>query len=81
MLERSLRECIADIHDLSAEGLTHEEIARLLRGANVGEEQVSRLLEILGQCSQVRFAPFTASDRKFDRWAEDARAILVGGFR
>ena len=76
LLEQGLREFIADWFGLSVDGLTSEEISRLLRQAGIDPESVDRLGEILVSCAQFRYAPAGASDADFAAWASESRSIL-----
>ena len=76
-LERALREFIADWYDLSADGITSEEISRLLVDAGMSADRVARFTEILGSCANVRYAPIEGAGNPFADWSEEARTILA----
>jgi hypothetical protein len=81
-LERALLEFVADRFNLSADGLTHEEAARLLGEAGLPEGSVARVREMLGACSQARYAPVGAGGAaSWEAWTREAREMLAGGLK
>lgn len=80
-LERALREFIADWRNISPEGLTTGEIAKLLGEQGVPEDRAKRLLEILDHCSSVQYAPVGANGASFQDMLGESKSILAEGFR
>lgn len=80
-LERALREYIADRFDLSADGLTREEIARLLGEAGLQGDRTRGFMEILEKCSRIQYAPKGSGEGDPAAWADEAKAILSEGLR
>lgn len=78
--EHAVRNLIADHYNTSAEGMTRDEIARLLAGSNLTREQVARLLERLDACAWASYSPV---DSPIDvrAWSEETRAVLREGLR
>lgn len=78
-LERAIREYVADRHNASPEGLTAEEILKLLKKDGLAEEPARRVTQIVGLCAAARYAPAGAEAGKFGEWAAEAASLLKGG--
>lgn len=76
-LERALRGYAADRFNLSADGMTMDEISESLGREGMEESKVLRLREILTACSEVQYAPSTGSAERFVLWADEAQSILT----
>jgi hypothetical protein len=82
-LEAAARDCIADHFNLSAEGLTRQEIERLLHRRAMPAERVTRICDLLDQCAAMRYAQATPdSDPRqvTSQLGEEMMRLLKEGF-
>jgi hypothetical protein len=77
-LESAARQCIADRFNLSAEGLTREQIERLLGDAAMPEERVRRACDLLDQLAALRYAPQAAAQDSRPSGEELGRLLKEG---
>lgn len=80
-LERALREFIGDWFNLSPDGLTIDEIARLLHEQGLAPDRADEFRRIIETCATIRYAPVRPTSASFDQWTNQARAILLEAFR
>jgi hypothetical protein len=79
-LEAAARDCIADYFNLSAEGLTRQEIERLLRQRAMPAERVARICDLLDQCAALRYAPVAeAGAADTAGWGDEMMRLLKEG--
>jgi hypothetical protein len=78
-LETATRDCIADYFNLSADGLTHQEIERLLHERAMPAERVQRILDLLDRCAALRYAPAPAGQSDPRQWSEELIRLLKEG--
>ena len=72
---RAIHGWTADRFDRAAAGLTHEEVAGLLRRHGVDEERVAAVTALLERCDAARYAPLGAGG---DESVRAARDLLSG---
>jgi hypothetical protein len=77
-LESAARQCIADRFNLSAEGLTRQQIERLLGDAALPEDRVRRACDLLDQLAALRYAPQAATQDPRPSGEELGRLLKEG---
>ncbi|MBI3736692.1 BatD family protein, partial [Candidatus Sumerlaeota bacterium] len=75
-LDRALRAYIADLRNISPEGLTLEEIPALLREEAFDEEQATRLIRIISLCANVNYAPVGAEQAGLAGLLDEAASLF-----
>jgi hypothetical protein len=78
-LENIVRALIADRFNVSADGLTRQEIERLLLECAMPTERVERLCNLLEACAAVRFAPAGALNGRASEWIDEFGRLLKEG--
>ncbi len=75
-ISRAVSGFLADNQDISASGLTREELAAGLVARNHAEETVRRLVRILDDCDRARFAPGSSEAPAREAMLERAEQVL-----
>lgn len=76
LVSEAMRRYMGRRYRITAMELTHEELAREMRRANVSERESALLLEFLDRCDLVKFARFIPSDEEVRSLVERAKQLV-----
>ena len=75
-IHRAITHLVADLLDLTAVGLTQDELVAALETAQVSETTINRVRDLVARCDYARFAPAAASDRDVAQVEASARKVV-----
>ncbi len=78
-LEQAVRHYVADLHGISADGLTRPEIESRLHAQGLSAERTAKVMELLDACAAVHYAPAPSSREQVMAWADELGGLLRGG--
>ncbi|OPZ06788.1 MAG: hypothetical protein BWZ08_02201 [candidate division BRC1 bacterium ADurb.BinA292] len=70
---------MADLHGISADGLTRPEIESRLHAQGLSAERTAKVMELLDACAAVHYAPAPSSREQVMAWADELGGLLRGG--